>query len=528
MRRRGLNIIFFILVMILLMACNSYEQPQGSKKEDEEPRISAVATPNPTQTPTPEPVKILPEDEPSVLDKVTGGMGDEEVKTLNLLYCSTEGFAPDGEADLTENAYAGSLLLMEEDATRFEELNERLTQTGIAQENAKYHLRRSDTSCISFLKYAAADDESASQKAGELVGVCNIDVESGLDIPFKAVIKEREAFAKVLESEINRTAESGENDADAAEKLKKTAIEQVMTGELVWCLDYTGVTVFLKGEERTESVPIFFDSYPEVFTGRYQKTADSYMLRIYDEGYEYELKEQGKTDRIFGTEGESNQDGFFEEADICINGARAKYELTGRDWTPYFIHTNSANYLYVFYNAVGDFDGFIVMKANSSGAVATADNLFGAVLTRYKYCHGPESDDYVYCEVVYNPEEMSLTTEHDMLGKTYEKASYHLRQDGYPMRDDAFFSYEKRCVTLLKDTEMSRADSKTLEQADVCTLATGTVLWFYKTDAISCIWFTDETGNCYCCDLNNPVFEDGLSERFDGIITSDVEAFETE
>ena len=156
----------------------------------------------------------------------------------------------------------------------------------------------------------------------------NIDAQTGEDIPFDAVVKDRDAFAEVLEQLLR----DGYPDSPF-EGLHDT-LETYVTGEydFNFSMEPDGITLYFNPYEIASyaegllQAQVLYDAYPELFTDAYRPECEEWCLSV-ETNYAFmtDIDDDGTSDRlqVVAWEGE---DYFIHE--ILLNWNEQTFDLS--------------------------------------------------------------------------------------------------------------------------------------------------------------------------------------------------------
>lgn len=253
--------------------------------------------------------------------------------------------------------------------------------------------------------------------------------------------------------------------------------DMIATDGLPFTIDYQGITVYINpyviGPYAAGyfEVHLSFKKYGDLFTDAYRKVPASYMLATNGYQYAYDV----------------DSDGEYEDMHAPESNALAVTSMV-------MVHnTDGKNYLYMYYAEEG-FAGmnhvYEITGEQEYTYVASVDGVFLPVVN-----YGAKAA----CTVA-DPQDLWIEAGHCVLGVTFEKAAYHINEDGVPVRHSRYFivSYpSEEDITLKQDMIFQLVDSETDMPVENVLLPQGSVLHLYRTDCNGVVDFRAENDKIY-------------------------------
>lgn len=284
-----------------------------------------------------------------------------------------------------------------------------------------------------------------------------------------------------------------------------------MNSDLTFTLDYSGITFYFSAYDLApyaygpQFVTFRYEDYPDLVKTEYQQAPDNYIYplnsygsNILPDGRELEL-------HIFAF-GEEYAEGYT--IDTALEGNKASYEIYDAfDVTPWLVHFNDNDYMYVEWSTFNDYGMISVFDLNGS-KVETPQEFPGSL---------PGSPT--------NPENMKIRRRGDLLSTVGTFCYYSVGNDGMPvaLTDYEFINSEVE-LTLKQDlTCECRSDFDAPEDAAEETLAKGTRIRFYaqneKEGWVDCVLPDGRYVRIYvdCSDYPRTVDGKDIELLFDGL-----------
>lgn len=353
-------------------------------------------------------------------------------------------------------------------------------------------IMRADSSVVSLLTFNENYYGGVHPNYG--YNAYTFDTASGRRITFDSILSDsakKNNYKKVSETIRDEVLKI----TDAGEMLDFSVIPELIAFDtLTFTIDYQGVSVYINpyviGPYAAGSfvVHLTFKKFGDLFNGSYTKTPDSYMIDSSSEWFLYDVDGDGEYDELPGPDGDYSD--YLEAVMMRASDGRL--------------------FLYQHFKDRECGDLLRVYQVNGVLHYTLCGEIKGAQIAQVV-----KRDDWGSTDSV-DPQDFGIMYHSNVCGETYEKAFYHLGEDGLPVQHSKYFSIVSpdNDLTLKRDLVFQLIDNETDQPVQNVNLPQGTIMKMLRTNREQVVDFTTETDKIYRISL------DGIDpiEFFDGLM----------
>lgn len=266
-------------------------------------------------------------------------------------------------------------------------------------------------------------------------------------------------------------------------------LEEYFAGSLdglQWVLDYNGVTFYFNPYEIAPyasgipNVTLSFAEHPEIFNEVYREVPERYAFEFgVRQNVYFDVDGNGTLDSVKITM-EKGEYSDYEMQTIWVNDVWYEEKLEFYIVEPLLVHTaDGKTFLYLGQQYPDDFWVYAVYDL-SEGWTEKVDNVYSGRHNVIDY-----ENEFFAKEVITDPEHFRLDTYTQCLGTSYAYDTYHIGEDGLPVKEhDWYLIDEDYTFTLLKDVKAFIVN----EEGDTVgetVLKKGEQVRYYRTDGES-------------------------------------------
>lgn len=332
-------------------------------------------------------------------------------------------------------------------------------------------------------------------------------VTTGEELMLDDIIADKKAFIEVIENRLDDEYPNLSNLNDPNKVIKK----QVKNDQLCWTLTNNGISILFNVyelasyAEGAQSIDIYFDDEPELFTGDYQNLPEAYAVELYSSDVSYvDLDGDGVRDEIsIMPDYETVDDySYLKALDFDINGKYTVKNVEGDNPTITLMHMgDNENYIYVDLTTDNDYHLLYIYEIYNN-------KLRQVMKGNTDYALGAEvdEDDNNYEDNIYSSIKVPITNPHNfrlfrrfhILSTSNGYMDYTVGSNGKPEPLNNLYVLTNDIeLTLLQDLTLNAFDIETLEEGEEKTFEKGDKIKVVMTDAKDTIVFEDDDDNYY-------------------------------
>lgn len=323
----------------------------------------------------------------------------------------------------------------------------------------------------------------------------NFDTETGKRLALTDIVKDTDAFARLVDKDIRKQLPEDYNDLFEKPYDYLKGIDLSEPGAVGFTVDNEGVTLYFSpyaigwfalGAQKSK---VYFADAPELFREKYAKGTKNYVLPVIEYFPEtVDVDGDGTREPVNVVPRISDDENDMVVYDIICGSRTKTMEEAGYSEDSFLVCVDGTYYLYVFLRVENDYTLFRVLDLRTMEYLEDEAELcsFGLGFDRALYSSSENTDltwrSYWPEPQFTDPGTFTLEEWTDLLSTITGNRTYHTGPDGVPVPESEWCDISGNTVILVReDVTCEKVSPDGTKEKDVI-LAAGTALRFLRTD----------------------------------------------